>query len=36
MKPREIVVNDLMQQQYCYRLTEPAGRNFHARLRALS
>lgn len=30
MKPREIVVNDLMQQQYCYRLTEPAGRNFHA------
>ena len=28
MKPREIVVNDLMQQNFHYLLTEPAGRNF--------
>jgi hypothetical protein len=28
MKPRRIVVNDLMQQGYSYYLTEPAGRNF--------
>jgi hypothetical protein len=29
MKKRRIVVNDLMQQDYIYFLTEPAGRNFH-------
>ena len=29
MKPRWIEVNDLMQQNYAYPLTEPAGRNFH-------
>ena len=29
MKPRTVVVNDIMQQDYRYRLTEPAGRNFH-------
>jgi hypothetical protein len=28
MKPRRVVVNDLMQQRYTYFLTEPAGRNF--------
>jgi hypothetical protein len=28
MKPRRIVVNDLMQQGYSYVLTEPVGRNF--------
>ena len=28
MKPRRVVVNDLMQQGYTYFLTEPAGRNF--------
>ena len=28
MKPREVVVNDRMQQGYRYRLTEPAGRHF--------
>ncbi|MBD3260679.1 MAG: hypothetical protein GF334_03215 [Candidatus Altiarchaeales archaeon] len=26
---RKIVVNDLMQRNYVYHLTEPAGRNFH-------
>lgn len=30
MKPKLIVVNDLMQQGYTYLLTEPAGKNFHA------
>lgn len=29
MKPRRIVVHDLMQQGYIYVLTERAGRNFH-------
>lgn len=29
MRQRLIVVNDLMQQQYAYLLTEPTGRNFH-------
>src|SRR4051794_28390547 len=29
MKIREVTVNDLMQQDYVYRLTEPPGRNFH-------
>ena len=29
MKPRWIEVNDKMQQNYAYRLTEPEGRNFH-------
>lgn len=28
MKPRRIIVNDLMQQGYAYLLTEPAGCNF--------
>ena len=28
MKPRRVVVNDLMQQGYTYFLTEPTGRNF--------
>jgi len=30
MKPRRIVVHDLMQTGYVYLLTEPVGRNFHA------
>jgi hypothetical protein len=29
MKPRRVVVNDLMQKGYVYVLTEPVGRNFH-------
>ncbi len=29
MKPREVVVNDLMQSGFRYWLTEPEGRNFH-------
>jgi hypothetical protein len=29
MKPRKIVVNDLMQKDYVYYLTEPVGENFH-------
>ena len=29
MKPRRIVVNDLMQQSYVYLVTEPMGQNFH-------
>ena len=28
-RPRRIVVNDLMQTDYVYLLTEPAGQNFH-------
>ena len=28
MKSRLVTVNDLMQRDYTYRLTEPAGRNF--------
>jgi hypothetical protein len=28
MKPKKIVVNDLMQQGYTYYLTEPIGKNF--------
>ena len=28
MKPRRVVVDDLMQQGYTYLLTEPTGRNF--------
>jgi hypothetical protein len=28
-KSREVVVDDLMQHGYTYRLTAPAGRNFH-------
>jgi hypothetical protein len=31
MKPRRVEVNDLMQTDYVYELTEPAGRNFHRR-----
>lgn len=29
MKPRWIEVADRMQNDYCYRLTEPTGNNFH-------
>lgn len=29
MKPRRIVVNDLMQQGYEYMVTQPIGQNFH-------
>ena len=29
MKPRLIIVNDLMQRGYRYECTEPIGRNFH-------
>ena len=29
MKPRQIQVNDLMQQGYVYALIEPEGENFH-------
>lgn len=29
MRPRTVTVNDRMQSGYCYRLTEPAGENFH-------
>lgn len=29
MKPKKIVVNDKMQQNYSYYLTEPIGANFH-------
>ena len=28
MKPRRVVVDDLMQQGYTYLLTEPTGRNY--------
>jgi hypothetical protein len=30
MKRQRIVVNDLMQQDYVYYLTEPVGKHFHA------
>jgi hypothetical protein len=33
MQPKLIVVNDLMQRGYAYRLTEPMGENFHPDLR---
>ena len=29
MRSRKVVVNDLMQKNYVYYLTEPAGKNFH-------
>lgn len=29
MKPKKVVVNDLMQKGYAYQLTEPEGKNFH-------
>ncbi len=29
MKPKEIIVNDKMQQGYRYFLTKPTGRGFH-------
>ena len=29
MKPRRIVVNNLMQQNYVYLVTEPVGQSFH-------
>jgi len=28
MKPKKVIVNDLMQQGYTYYLTEPIGKNF--------
>ncbi len=28
-KPKKVVVNDLMQKNYTYFLTEPEGKNFH-------
>lgn len=33
MKPKRVIVNDLMQQGYTYELTEPTGRNFHPMFR---
>ena len=33
MKKRKVVVNDLMQTNYTYYLTEPAGQNFHPEFR---
>jgi len=30
MQDRRITVHDLMQASYCYVLTEPVGKNFHA------
>jgi len=30
MRVRHIIVNDLMQSDYFYRLTEPMGENFHS------
>jgi hypothetical protein len=29
MRKRKVMVNDLMQKNYVYDLTEPAGKNFH-------
>ena len=29
LKPKKVIVNDLMQQNYVYYLTEPMGKNFH-------
>jgi len=29
MKPKKVLVNDLMQKNYVYFLTEPVGKNFH-------
>ena len=31
--PRQVTVNDKMQQAYVYQLDEPAGRNFDPRFR---
>ena len=33
MKQRQVLVNDLMQSGYCYRLTQPTGQNFHPEFR---
>jgi hypothetical protein len=33
MKPKRIVVNDLMQRGYSYELTEPVGKNFDVRFK---
>jgi hypothetical protein len=30
MKPKAIIVNDLMQKEYIYYLSEPPGKNFHS------
>ena len=32
-KRRKVIVNDLMQENYSYYLTEPMGKNFHAEFR---
>ena len=29
-RPKVVVVNDQMQKDYCYQLTEPKGKNFHS------
>lgn len=29
-RPKVVFVNDRMQQDYCYQLTEPMGKNFHS------
>ena len=29
LPPRKVIVNDLMQRNYVYYLTEPIGKNFH-------
>lgn len=33
MTKRKVIVNDLMQQDYVYVLTEPAGKNFHSQFK---
>lgn len=33
MKPKKITVNDLMQKNYTYYLTEPVGKNFDTRFK---
>jgi hypothetical protein len=33
LKPKRVAVNDLMQQDYVYFLTQPAGKNFHPAFR---
>ncbi len=33
MKPKKVIVNDLMQQGYTYYLTEPIGKNFDSKFK---
>jgi hypothetical protein len=33
MGKRTVIVNDKMQKGYCYRITEPTGRNFDPEFR---